>query len=461
MNALALFLILTIPVSEILRVPTISHKLQPTSLTSGPSVIPDTFNFGTVFKGKDSCTTFAFENYWFGSDSVFITDIKFLHRDKHFSISPPFTKKIAVPFTANYNFSVCYSSDSSLEEVFDTLLLFNGNYVFRNPVRAGPQSKCLITEHELSYRDPVAIGASAEHQFRLINESGVPITISSVTLDDTLQSEFKITSSLPITIPPLTNDRFLTYTFTPRSDNNGTFFTSNFATINIEGEKIPCTTLKALLIGNISKTDGGADLDTSIQGLYSTETGVLIIEGTQKTITKQFTFRNNLSVPVTISKVYIKNRTYFQMTAIDPPLSTITLNPNQEMKISIAFTAPENSKFTDTLFIDESYNLQTSIFTLEGRRYSSGVTPLLPPGVSVNILPNPASNNSYVKMVGVKSAHIQVSDLLGRELASANENELWKWDAVAEPQGSYIIRIDGISIGGEHFTYSKNVIIHR
>src|SRR5438046_1443345 len=79
---------------------TFAQKLKP--LKVEPFVAPDSFDFGFMPKGMDSCTTFQFWNYLVGAngstDPVLVTNITFLHHDQHFSISPPFTKNISVAF---------------------------------------------------------------------------------------------------------------------------------------------------------------------------------------------------------------------------------------------------------------------------------------------------------------------------------------------------------------------------
>jgi hypothetical protein len=83
---------------------------------------------------------------------------------------------------------------------------------------------CLETEHELSYTDPVLVGGSAIHEFRLINNSGAAIKIPSVTIEDSVTSGFKIISSLPITVLPHSNNQFLQYSFSPESNYGGAYF---------------------------------------------------------------------------------------------------------------------------------------------------------------------------------------------------------------------------------------------
>ena len=75
--------------------------------------------------------------------------------------------------------------------------------------------------------------------------------------------------------------------------------------------------------------------------------------------------------------------------------------------------------------------------------------------------PNPAKNYLKLEMAGVKTADIQMVDLLGKTIAMVKTNTTWKWDAANIINGSYIIRIAGQSLSGEQFVSSKRIIVSK
>jgi hypothetical protein len=321
---------------------------------------------------------------------------------------------------------------------------------------------CLETEHESSYNDPMLIGASADHQFRLINQSGAAITIPGIIIYDSAGTPFKISSSLPIVVPPYSNDHFLTYSFSPKSDFSGTYFATEFVSLQLEGDSITCSSVKALLIGNVVKPGGGSGIDTNIRGLYPSVARTLAIEGSGQTTTTEFTFRNNLNVPVTVNKVYMKSGLYFSVAGTNPSPVPFVLSSNQDMKVTVRFDASDNQVHDDSLLIDASHNLQTIAFAIQGKQESQGsVEPTLSRGIKISISPNPASENVLIDLQGIGHANVEVFDVLGKLIISAPLLSSWKWDVATVSEGIYTIRIDGENIDGKHFVASERVIVRR
>ncbi len=371
-------------------------------------------------------------------------------------VAPGETASIAIRFQPSLTVTGSISGKLALinssSKCKDTINLFG----IINP------NLCLETEHEISYRDPVLIGSSAEHQFRLTNQSGADIFITDVNLDDSVTSGLQISSSLPLIVPAHSSNTFLNYTFSPTSNFSGSYFNTTFATVNLAGDSVGCPSITLLLIGNVAKPGGGSGIDTNVRALFPTDTRTLAIEGTGQKTTMTFKFTNNLNVVTIVNKVYLKDGTYFSIVGTNPTPTPFTLSPDQTMTATVSFNATDQSLHTDSLMIDASHNLQTTVFGLQGVQFISGVSAnTLPEGVKISVSPNPSTGNVNIQSAGIRSANIQVFDLLGKEIASAKADSQWKWDTSNTVDGSYFIRISGESLTGKHFVTSNRIVISR
>jgi hypothetical protein len=106
--------------------------------------------------------------------------------------------------------------------------------------------------------------------------------------------------------------------------------------------------------------------------------------------------------------------------------------------------------------------ITTTEIGLEGINYvAAGVKNTLPEGVSISVSPVPSHSDVNVTLGGVRSAQIEVVDLLGNTISSATATSEWKWNGNNAGNGSYIVRISGVSANGESFVTSKRIIIAK
>jgi hypothetical protein len=199
-----------------------------------------------------------------------------------------------------------------------------------------------------------------------------------------------------------------------------------------------------------------------VRGLYPTEARTLSIVGSNKQATMRYSFVNNLSVPVTINRVFMKYGTYFSVASTNPTPTPFVLNAGEEMNVTITYNAPDLLLYTDSLLIDASHNFQNITYSIQGKQESQGgVRNELPPNVSIAISPNPASRIMNISIAGIRSAAITIFDMLGKEVASAVTNNKWQWDVSKMENDSYIVRIAAESETGERFITSKRVVVNK
>ena len=426
-----------------------------------PTLLPASFDFGVLVAGRDSCAIFTVSNWLL--DNIMITGISFSTQNKDFTIKPIFKDPITVVGAGGtFTFSICYKGDLQQLNITDTLIVeLNGSPILKSSLSAHTQPLCLETEHALSYKDPIVIGATVNHEFHLLNTTSADMTVTSVMLDNT-SAGFAITTPMPILVPAHSSNKVLDYAFSATSDFNGTFFSTTFATINLQGNNLQCTSVSVLLIGNIAKPGGGSGIDTNLRPLFPTEARTLALTGTGQATSEKFIFTNNLNFVVTVNKIYMKDGTFFRISSTDPSPVPFTLSPDQTMTITISDSSLNSNVHTDSLMIETSHNLLTTAFQVQSVQAApSKVSNELPSDVTISVLPNPAVNYVIVNLAGVRSADMQVFDVLGKQVASGKSITFWKWDASHIFDGTYIVRIYGESLSKEHFVVSKRIIINK
>ncbi|MFI5263727.1 MAG: T9SS type A sorting domain-containing protein, partial [Candidatus Kapaibacterium sp.] len=201
--------------------------------------------------------------------------------------------------------------------------------------------------------------------------------------------------------------------------------------------------------------------DTVVRPLFPTEPRTLGLEGNGATVSTTFYFSNNLNVDCTVNKVYLASGIYFKISSTNPSPTPFVLHPGDNLSVVVTYTATDNHVHHDSLMIDANHNLKAQGFELQGVQVAAKVPNALPSGVAINVSPNPASTYLTVNMAGIRSADIQVIDLLGNIVSSAKSSTIWKWNASSADAGSYIVRISGESTSGEQFVASKRVIVSK
>ena len=75
-------------------------------------------------------------------------------------------------------------------------------------------------------------------------------------------------------------------------------------------------------------------------------------------------------------------------------------------------------------------------------------------------------SHATIDFEGVRSATIEVSDILGSTVMNAVAAGDWKWNGrmangTIAPAGTYFVRIQGESTNGERFVTTQRVVVER
>ncbi len=442
-----------------------------------------TLNFGSIPLDSTSCRQVTVYN----ADSTTIAIITGWNtcESPDFSISPSFSGNDTLLPGHSITFTICYTPDSTHASASCKLTLhyithepnsdghtveiaLSGTRANSNNGGGGNHEACIRFEQGDGYRDAVVQGASANRIIYLINSTGAPITISRDSIGCADAAAFAITTSMPLTIPAHTIDT-LRYTFTPFTVNGSTkehyeacglFFVS--------GDSITCD-LGHVTFAGVSTHDGaGHNDDSVVRPLFpnSGEPRTISIQSSGDNPTKTFTFSNNLSVDVTVSAISIDQKgSFFSIQAIHPESLPFILHPGDQFAVTVAFSANDNNVHTAKLKVTASHTITDVEYDMQGIHTGSisGVKEGLPASVSISMVPNPMSTSMAVTIGGVRSAMVEIYDLLGNELVSSSINSNWNWNGMANgakvAAGTYIVRFSGVTTGGEAFVASRRVVV--
>lgn len=211
--------------------------------------------------------------------------------------------------------------------------------------------------------------------------------------------------------------------------------------------------------------------DTTASPLIPDKDYYLGMTGKNPSFSKDFYFVNNGSANVKIVAVGLTNPSpEFTITNIQPTSSLpFTLTPGGKMTVSVLFTPSKPGVvFYNQLVITTEAGLLSQTYTLEGLQLPTngvGENKLVSSTV-LAVYPNPASESFAISVDGAREiTHAEMYDMLGATVLSTDIRSASPWTmdlhAYTIADGTYILRIQGISSTGEAFVSSKKVQIQK
>lgn len=444
---------------------------------------PGTFSFGAVAAGTTVCKTVHVVN----KNSVAIVVSSW-----HICDNGLFTASsdIVLPFTiasgASTTFTICFTPDTIHKEASCSLTVnysipskqldgkvltlgFSGS--LKGTTNGGgdhPTTSCLKIEQGDGFHDGIVLGASANRTLTLINNTGASITVTADSLGCEDQRAFSLTAQLPITIAAHSTATF-SYTFTPFARSNGelqsTFIACLFLTANGDSMKCDGHYVVGKLVGYSHHDNDVHTDDTTARPMFPTEKRTLAIESNGTNPTKTFTFTNNLTVDATVKSITLQTGQFFAIQSTNPTPTPFVLHPNDVLTVTLVYTATDNLVHHDKLIIDADHALLANEFDVQGvKAATSSVRNAVPAGVEITVSPNPMTTSLTANLTGVRSATVEVYDILGAKMFSTSVANQWIWNATTTngahiAAGSYIVRFSGVTNDGVAFVTSKQVIV--
>lgn len=433
---------------------------------------PHEFTFGSVKVGTDSCRTVTIKNT--SNNTVSNFHITGCNSDV-FSVTNLSQIKSLVP-GESISLTVCFKPSTAgmqascvwtLNYTDSTTTLNGAVTVYFSGSSPAANTSCISFDLGSAYKDPVVLGASATRTLELINNTNHSITVTGDSLGCEDIHAFTVEQSqFPLTIPAY-DSVGLKYVFTPYATTNGNP-KQGYAScllLWLRGDSLNCTYAERGIYGFSLHDSDHHSTDSVVRPLFPTEPRIVAIESFGTQPTKTFYFYNNLGIDVTVNSVSLKDGQYFAVQSTNPA-TPFLLHPNSQMSVTIVYTATDKAVHHDTLLFTTTHSIvQSGGFELQGvQAATSGVKAEIPSGVSITLAPNPMTSSITATIGGVTSATVEVYDILGTLLTSAPVMNIWRWNATSSTgehvsNGSYFVRINGVSNDGIPFVTTKRIIV--
>jgi hypothetical protein len=299
------------------------------------------------------------------------------------------------------------------------------------------------------------------------NPYNTPITITSATplLGSGYFSVFFSLRSpaLPMTIPAFSKAQ-LTFRFAPEQLLAADATSLVTITVDSTAAQEGCSELVYSLQSSVISPD-----DTSEILLYPDQTVSLPMASEADTLTKRFTFKNNLDIAVKVMTVSIGSSGHFAITGVNPSPLPVTLQPNATITVDVRFDAGNNGFYTDSLVIVTDHSLISQSFHLKALRTNglpSAVNTTSEARPFLRISPNPASAGIVTCSSSAGTKAISIFDALGNLVAQKEHSAQWVWSGISAvglsaSSGVYFVRAEGVDNAGRPFVISKKLIIDR
>ncbi len=176
-------------------------------------------------------------------------------------------------------------------------------------------------------------------------------------------------------------------------------------------------------------------------------------------------FRNNLSVPVTITSCNLESGSYAEIADTDALPATI--QPGADMSVTLRVTKDVQELTPDAIIMRGSHEHLNSRYEIYNGKMTTGIEqpPVRISGFAVHAAPNPSDGNVAIYLnETLRNGRIRILDVLGRTVAELESvAKTVNWNATVNgtriPAGSYFIHVSGIDIYGNHVTALHNIVL--
>jgi hypothetical protein len=204
--------------------------------------------------------------------------------------------------------------------------------------------------------------------------------------------------------------------------------------------------------------------DTALR-LFSDQRELLAFTTASQVTIDTFWFENNYVGEVHVTHATLAQGTHFSILGEIPHALPDTLKFGQMLGVIVQFSGDTTGFYHDSLTIEASQNLQSfPVYNLEAvyTKTSAGVASNVHNGPALLTLsPNPATGPVQIAIANASHTSVEVFDLLGDLLWSADNSMGYVWTPNEQTNGTYIVRASGIDTDGRPFTLSKRLILGR
>lgn len=437
---------------------------------------PSQFQFPKTEIGKTTCQNFIL---WNRTDSAIIVNEVNYEGSAVFAVNPAPALPISLLADDSMYIQVCFTpADGASNDDWKgaiSVAYTSGNnstvkHVTATFFAAYEKPACLGAEPGDDWTEPILIGGKDDRMLVVVNKRNVDLRITGIRLAGEDVAAFTINATTPILLPALGKVE-IPFTFAPYAGQLGYI-----------KEKYIAAVVLALSADDSSSAECG-EFETHVWGYGlrehdndSTSVAISLFPSEKQTIglsnrgiKESYTllFVNNLDKDIVVQSISLASGAKFKIAATDPATTPFTLKPRETFTVTIEFESADGLLYKDKLIIVSDFGITASEFDLQGvNAVAASVRNALPEGVSVAALPNPMRSNMTIDLEGIRSAKIEISDVLGSPIMRAVAAGDWKWDGrmatgAPAPAGTYFVRVQGESMNGERFVTTRRVIVER
>lgn len=435
-------------------------------------ITPSQYKFPATDVGQTTCADFLVKNLT--DAAVTITAITLEADDVYtmtseqtvpFNLGAGESAKITVCFTPTSGsnngwkgaLSVSYTPDGGVTTKHTTATFYS---MYEKPA-------CLGADEGDDWTEPILIGGKDDRILLIVNKTNADIIINEIRLAGEDAAAFTINATVPLTVPA-NGQVQIPFTFAPFGGQNGYIKEKYIAAVVLSLSSDACPEFETHIWGyGLREHDDKDSTKTVAISLFPNEKQTIGLSN--RGIKESYTllFINNLDKDVTVQSISMMDGTKFKIAATNPATTPFTLKPQETFTVTIEFESADGLLYKDKLIIVSDFAATTIEFDLQGINASAAtVRSTLPEGVSVALMPNPMRSSTTIDLEGVRSASIEVSDVLGSTIMQTVAAGDWQWNGrmsngAPAPAGTYFVRVQGESTNGERFVTTNRIVIER
>jgi hypothetical protein len=331
---------------------------------------------------------------------------------------------------------------------------------------------CMAADEGDDWKEPILIGGKDDRILIIANKTNADITITEIRVAGEDAKAFTINATTPITVPAMGKVE-IPFTFAPYPGQLGYIKEKYIAAVVLSLTSDQCEVFETHvwgygLVGHDDKDSSNNSVAIKLfPGANEKQTIGLSNRGIKESYTLLFV--NNYDKDVTVQSISLAVGEKFKIAATDPATTPFTLKPSETFTVTIEFESVDGLLYKDKLIIVSDFAATALEFDLQGinaEKALSSVSRGLPDGVSVALMPNPMRSDLTVDVEGIRSAKIEVSDVLGAPIIRTIAAGDWKWNGrmangTLAPAGTYFVRVQGESSNGERFVTTQRIVVER
>jgi hypothetical protein len=215
------------------------------------------------------------------------------------------------------------------------------------------------------------------------------------------------------------------------------------------------------LVITLRATGIGPTKDSSTFTLQDTSKDVIAFQTNNNSDSGTFYFKNNSDTAIEIDSIYVTQSNAFSITS--HPLFHYSLPGRDSFPLGIAYQRSsqgyDNGQLQFAIGMPDEPILPIA---LQGVRTGNDAVQTQPIGtIYFLIYPNPSYGSVTIHTENIASAHVTITDVLGREVQKADFTGDWVWNGSNNESGTYFVSITATTADGIPVCEERRVVVMK